>query len=275
MQRGFDDHRARSGLRPGSQVERAKKLYAVDEWPQGARRAGVPLGEIKLEGYTAGPVRHIDGRITRRFEGTGKLPPFIVDLEVKNTALEAHEVLVTWLATTSKPQKIPTSNELGMPLGDAGYVGLAGPGPGAIAWMAFTRGNIVVNVVAVDPREWPRRFLHVVAQTIDKQIVAQPALDKGDAVPYPAIRNLRADRDKVRAGDTAVLELDVVDPAGGEASIVWLTGGDGQGYVERRNGVWKLFTTGAGKLLVEAEVTGRMGTTTTKQIELQVSDQRR
>jgi len=256
-------------------IAQTKTRYAADEWPQSARRAGVALGELKLDGYTAGPPRHIAGRITREFQGKGELPPFLVELEVRASAADAHDVLVTWLAGLAGAKKAPTASELKMPVGDAGYVGLAGPGPGAISWIAFARGNLAVRVLAPDPKQWPLRFLGAVAQAIDEKIEAQPALGAGDALPVPTIERLRADRTEVAAGDAVSLELDVVDPSGGTPSIAWSVGGEGLGYVEKRDGEWKLFTTGPGSLWVEAEVTGAMGTTTTKRIELQITDRRR
>lgn len=256
-------------------IARTKARYAAADWPQGARRAGVPLGELKIDGYTAGPARHIAGRITREFLGDKELPPFLVELEVRSTAADAHEVLVTWLAGLAGAGAAPTAAELGMPVGDAGYVGLAGPGPGAISWIAFARGNVAVRVLAPDPSQWPLRFLGAVAQVIDKKIEAQPSLAKGEALPLPVIRRLRADRTEVTAGDAVPLELDAVDSAAGQPTIAWSVGGEGLGYVELRGDVWKLFTTGPGSLWVEAEVTGVMGTTTTKRIDLEVTDRRR
>ena len=58
-----------------------------------------------------------------------------------------------------------------------------------------------------------------------------------------------------------------------QVSFTWSLGGDGLGYVEMgRDGTWWLHTTGPGRIVLQLEVTGPRGTTSTSTIETLVQD---
>ncbi len=252
-----------------AQLARAAELYAPAEWPQSARRAGLPLGEIDFPGYRGGPLRAAGGSIERRYAGgEEELPPFAVEAVVCESVAEAQRLLLTWLAGLTSVDPAPRALDLGVPVGDAGYVGLSAAGEGAVSWIAFARANVAVRVLADDPRQTPRPDLALVARTLDEKIVLQAPLEPDAALPRPEVR-LAAERLECRAGEIIPLDLVTEDPGGGPCAVEWIVGGPGQGYVERReDGVWRLYTTGPGAIHLVAEVTGRFGTMTSRAIDL-------
>ncbi|MBI4879368.1 MAG: hypothetical protein HY812_06865 [Planctomycetes bacterium] len=259
-----------------AQLARAAELYAPAEWPQSARRAGLALGEIDIQGYRGEPLRAAGETIERRYAGAEEeLPPFTVEAVVCDTAKDAQRLLLTWLATLASVDPAPRALDLGAPVGDAGYVGLSAAGEGAMSWIAFARANVAVRILADDPRQTPRPDLTLVARTLDEKIAEEPPLAEDAPLPRPAIQSFAAERFECRAGEVLRLDLAVEDPAGGPYHVEWIVGGPGQGYVERReDGAWRLYTTGSGAIRLVAEVTGRFGTMTSRAIDLQVGAER-
>lgn len=265
---------------PRSALELARRAetrltYQAASWPRGSVCAGF-ANLLELPGWTAewlGAERGLVTRTWRPSSTPGARPSFVLESCVSDTAEQAHEALVTWLAGVQSAERMPSAVEVGLVLGDAAFVGRSGAAPAALAWVAFVRGNVAVRLSACDvPRE-PGLDLGALAVLVDQAIVSAPRLASGSPPSKPAVLFRNTPRTSLVAGTTLRLDVSVTDPAGGEPHLAWNVGGPGQGYVERASdGAWVLHTTGAGALVLELEATGSLGTWSTATLELSVLD---
>lgn len=255
-------------------VQSVRARYDYASWPQGARRAGLPLA-VDVEGWSAGPLHSEGGRLARaygRAEGDSR-PAFLVESFVAESVDAAHAELLLWLAGVQSAAAVPEARELGLEVGDRGYVGRSGAGARAISWIAFVRGNVAVRVSALDPRRLPELDLGAVARAVDLSILARPTLAAGAALPRPEIPMLVAQRTSLVAGEEVRLDATVIDPDGGEPHLRWTVEGEGRGYVEREpDGSFRLHTTGAGAMKLVLEVTGSSGTWARRSIDLAIAE---
>ncbi len=256
------------------QLQRARKIYDVESWPIGARHAGYDLQRLSLPGHVGEAVEGSDGRVTRRFrDAESRELAFHVELEVHETAREAHEVLLGWIASVSADKLVPTGLQLDLAAGDRSYVGPSRVAEDRPLWFAFVRGNLAVRLTAHDPREGSAPALVDFARRIDDAFRAQEVLPAGVPLPRPKIEAFRCPQDECLEGTVLQLDLDVVDPAGRQFRPRFIIGGPGQGYVERgSDGRWRLFTTGPGEITLAVEVMGSTGTFTRSQQTLLVLD---
>jgi hypothetical protein len=250
--------------------------YKSAAWPAGTVREGIALASLTLDGWTGGELRSAAGLLERPFARTGAREnetSFVVEARVSDTPGGAQEMLLTWLSGLSTDRTMPAVREWSIPVGDVGFLGPAGAGPRAIAWIAFVRDNVAVRVLATDPRKDPGLDLGTVATGIDAAILARKTLAAGATPSRPEITKLALASTTVVAGEKVALDLAVTDPAGGEAHLEWTIGGPGQGYVERSaSGAYELHTTGPGAIVLTLEVTASTGTTASKSTELTVED---
>ncbi|HKE01238.1 MAG TPA: hypothetical protein VKE69_09530 [Planctomycetota bacterium] len=261
------------------QVEAARARYRADAWPMGARKAGVALASLSVPGFAnvaiPGSASSIEldatgTVVTRRFADASGKPSFAVDVQVAEDAAAAHEALLVQLAYVSSPGVVPSASSVGIPLGDAGYVGFATAERDRISWIAFARGNVQVRVSSFDPTASHPADLSAVARAIDAAIVAAPAVGAGVAVPRPSFTKLAAPKTSCVAGENLALSAD----AGG-AELFWNVGGSGLAYVETApGGSPVLHTTGSGHISLTAYAVSAMSTTRAKTIEIEVAPKR-
>jgi len=253
-------------------AEVARK-YGAEGWLAGDRVAGLPLAELTFPGFEGESVYDLQSCLERRFEGIEGLPSFHVEAEVGASAKRSHAVLLEWLAGLSSLAAAPAAGDLGIAVGDQGYVGLSGGGPEAISWIAFVRGNVAVRVTAAEPGRTPQPDLPAIAAEIDRRIRAQETLAPDAVLPRPVIARFQAAASRCAAGEVLPLELQLLDAAGAPASYDWVVGGTGQGYVERRDDGFRLFTTGPGRIRLTVSVTGRLGARSdASSLEIEVED---
>lgn len=236
--------------------------YAQSAWPRGVARQGL-ANQLALPGWSADPLQSADGRLTRSFRRSGEqlaAPAFVIESWVADGAAQAQEALVDWLAGLQSTQRMPSVDELGLGLGDAGFAGPSGASPRAFAWIAFVRGNVAVRVSASSARAAAEIDLAEIARSVDRAVLRSPELEAGAHPARPALREFRAARSAAVAGAIVPLFIDLADPAQGEPHLQWVLSGPGQGYVERAaDGSWALHTTGPGRLTLSLEVTASTG----------------
>ena len=247
--------------------------YEAASWPRGELRSGL-ANELGLTGWTSEGLQSDQGYLTRSFRRPdAAVASFVLETHVTDTVDAAQAQLVTWLAGLQSTARMPAARELGLEVGDVGFVGRSGAAPRAISWIAFTRGNVAVRVSAFDPRREPNLELGPVARSVDRAILAAEPLAAGAQVPRPEVAMFVSERSSVVAGEKLRLDLTVVDPAGGEPHLQWTVGGPGQGYVERgEDGAHYLHTTGPGAITLTLEVTGSTGTFAKRAMEIAVAD---
>jgi len=259
----FDEH-----------VSSVRELYGVEQWSLGSLRDGLTLGELELPGLLGAELRLKDGLIERAFtpadapKDAGSA--LIVQALVADSAEAAQDQLVLWLAGLTSPTAAPTDSEFGVDLGQAGYVGPSGSGPRAVSWVAFVQGNVAVRLLNADVEKHAALPLARLAAVVDAAVVARDPLATGQAVPKPEIATFGAAASVV-AGRPAALAVAVVDPRGGAAAFDWKIAGEGQGYVELRDGAWKFFPTGVGPVTITLTAIGSTGTTATRSVEIDVA----
>lgn len=258
-----------------SDLERAHRAsveqrYARSAWPQGVTRAGLPTA-LELEGFAPEAPVVEDGLLVRtwRFAGAAGAPAFVTESLVADDARGAQDVLVDWLAGVQSVARMPSVAEAGLAVGEAGFVGRSGARPGALAWVAFVRGNVAVRVVAFDLAATPTLELAPVALALDRAIRATTALEVGKKPVRPALGRFEL-APRAVAGEVLPILLEGVEAGAWEQ---WRVGGAGHGYVERSDdGSWRLHTTGPGRLALELELVGALGTVTKRVLELEVAD---
>ncbi|MEW6745526.1 MAG: hypothetical protein AB1486_22465 [Planctomycetota bacterium] len=265
-------------VRNDPHLRAACERYEFDTWPKGVARAGLALAALDFDGYRGEPLElEPGGMITRHYnrvtgegstlEGAGVL----VESTVADTVEAAHRQLLAYLAFVSSPKTLPTTAASGIAAGDHGYVGFSGAGPDRIAWIAFVRGNVAVRLVCLDPRERAYPDLRTMARHIDAAIEKMPALERGSYPPRPAIHRLAATANVCRAGETVGLDVQVIDPLGGEPVLRWEIGGPGQGYVEKNSeGGLALTTTAPGTLRLTLFAAGSNGPQTSRSLTIEV-----
>ena len=116
--------------------------------------------------------------------------------------------------------------------------------------------------------------MQAIAREVDQQVELQPELGPKQVLPRPAVRRLELQQTSCVAGEVLAIDLAVDDPAGTPAAISWTVGGSGQGYVERRDdGIWRLYTTGPGRIELSVQVTGRLGVSgVARTVAIEVAD---
>jgi hypothetical protein len=246
--------------------------YAQPLWAQGAARRG--LREVSFAGWSSGALRSDQGLLTRAFQngaGGQASPSFVLETCVADTAGEAHELLVGWLAGVQSSVKAPSTAEAGLTVGEIGFVGRSGAGPGALSWIAFVRGNVAVRVSACDYAQ--ALDLGAVASAVDLAIQQESVLEEGVVPAKPRIDALSLPRSTAIAGDVLRIQVAVADPAAGEPHLQWTVGGPGQGYVEKDvHGDWQLHTTGPGAITLSVEATASTGTWARGEVAVTVLD---
>jgi len=256
-------------------LRETRARYAQENWPLGAVRSGL-ANDLALRGWAAGELSSAEGLLTRSFRRAAdeKAPPsFVLETRVEDDARAAHERLLGWLAGVQSAQRMPSTTEAGLFVGDAGFVGRSGAGPRALAWIAFVRGNVAVRVSAFDAPREPELELGAIAAEVDAAIVAAPALEAGRAPARPVISDLRAERATVVAGTPLRLDVALADPARGRAHLQWVVAGAGQGYVEQEpSGEWRFHPTAPGRVTLALEATGSTGTWSRREIAVDVLD---
>ncbi len=271
---------AQGGVEPRSALElrhraEVQRLYARSSWPIGAARGGVP-NELALPGWVAGALQAERGLLLRTFRHGGDehaTPSFVLETCVEDAPAAAYERLVDWLAGLQSAEPMPSLAGLGLTLGDVGFAGRSGAGPGTLAWIAFVRGNVAVRVSACDPVREPALDLAGIASLVDQAARVAPLLQSGGVPAKPRIDAFSLPSTAVVAGAVVRLDLAVSDPAGGRPHLEWIVGGPGQGYVEQApDGSWQLHTTGPGALSLILEATGSTGTWTRLEARLDVLD---
>jgi len=144
-----------------------------------------------------------------------------------------------------------------------------------IAWIAFTRGNVAIRLVCLDPRAASYPPMARIAVEIDRLILDQPILVSPDQVRGPSFVEFNLSRSSCVAGQVVPLTLLLADPAGQPAALYWVVGGPGQGYVEQdKGGGWFLHTTKAGAIQLTCHALGARGiASSSPELSLQVSDE--
>jgi hypothetical protein len=248
--------------------------YAQVAWAQGAVRKGL-RNELTLAGWRSGALQSERGLVTRTFrpEQGDEAPNFVLETAVADSAAAAQEHLIGWLAGVQSDQTMPSLSEVGLSMGEAGFAGRSGAAQGALAWIAFVRGNIAVRVTACDLVRTPNLDLGAVAAAVDLAIQQESELPAGAVPARPKIETLALARTTATAGEVLRIDVAVTDSGTGEAHLQWIVGGPGQGYVERdAQGNWQLHTTGPGAIKLALEATGSTGTWTRSEVALNVLD---
>jgi hypothetical protein len=161
---------------------------------------------------------------------------------------------------------VPTAAELGLAVGDVGFVGRA-PGK-RVAWIAFIRGNVALRLVCLDPRSDPHPEMARIAAELDRLVLDRPLLPAGEAPARIAVGSLDAGRASCRAGEALPLQLEL---SGAPVAVHWVVGGPGQGYVERgHSGAWVLHTTKEGAIDLTCHVLGENGFTASGTVRIEV-----
>jgi hypothetical protein len=245
--------------------------YAQPLWARGVVRSG--LRELSLAGWSSGALHCDHGLLTRSFqsgEDGQASPSFVLETCVADTAGDAQELLVDWLAGVQSSVKAPSAAEAGLTLGEIGFVGRSGAGPGALSWIAFVRGNVAVRVSACDDAQ--ALDLGAIATSVDLAIQQESVLEEG--VPAkPRIDALTLPLASAVAGDVLRIQVAVTDPAAGEPHLQWTVGGPGQGYVEKdAHGDGQLHTTGPGANTLRVQATASTGTWARRELVLNVLD---
>lgn len=248
---------------------RTEQAYAAASWALGPVRAGL-ANELDFDGFVAPGFEADAGRVVRRFHRPdAEQPAFLVTSHVADTAAAAHADLVTWLAGLQSPQRMPSVEGLG----DVAYMGASGAAEGAVAWVAFLRGNVFVRLSNFDAHLEPGLALVDMARAIDLTLLEAPQLVEGARPARPMVQTLSLSKTEVVAGARVHLEVEVADANGGKPHLQWTLGGAGLGYVERAaDGELYLHTTGPGRIDLELEATSSMGTYTRAQVSLEVWD---
>jgi hypothetical protein len=257
-------------------ITQVRASYGVDFWPKGQVRDGFPLASLEVPGFRGNGIRSWQGLISRGFLPVGApidaTAQFLVEGWVADSAEGAQDQAVRWLAGLSAPNPAPEDGRFGVELGEAGHVGPSGAGPRALSWVSFVRGNVAVRVMNLDLRTAPELDLLAIARVLDASIAVRAPLAPGVAVPRPQVLGLKASSTDVVAGDVVALDFTVQDTAGGIPHTQWSVSGSGQGYVERHEDGWHLFTTGPGEVTVTLELTASTGTYAERSIEIFVAD---
>jgi hypothetical protein len=251
------------------QLAAASARYEAAGWPKGELRAGFDLSRQEFAGFRGDELDAGDGGpLLRPYRDDAGRTRFLIELTVADTVQGAHDALLAAIAFVTTPKMLPTAERAGVPVGDVGYVGFSGAGPGRIAWVAFVRGNLCARLVCTDASADLYPDMPRLARELDAGLQAAPPLSASDVVPHPPIDRLELERSSCTAGD--VVRIDLKMPEG--AWVSWAVGGPGQGYVEKgKDGASYLHTTGPGQLTLKATVTSALGTRTSRSVTLAVA----
>ena len=256
-------------------IAEVRDIYAVDAWQLGAMRDGVTLGSVQLPGLRGAEMRPKGDLVMRTFTPADAprdaAAALVVEVRVGASVEAAQDQLVLWLAGLSSTQPAKRDSEYGQSLGQAGFVGPAGSGPAAFSWVAFAEGNVAVRLLNVDPQTYTTLDLPKLAASLDAAITARAPLALGAALPMPEVAKLAAPT-QVVAGAPVKLVVQVVDPVDGTPALAWNVGGEGQGYVERRDDGWYLFPTGPGAATVTLTAVGSTATVVQRTLDVAIAD---
>jgi hypothetical protein len=254
----------------GQRLAEAAQRYDSVSWPAGPVRAGLPLMELTIDGYSGGPVDFNPGApVIRRYADEEGVDRFLVEVSVRETPAGARTVLLENLASVSSPGPVPRVASLDISAGDIGFVGRAPEK--RIAWIAFLRGNVAVRVVCLDPRSDPHPRMDWIAGAVDQLILGQQVLAAGEKAARITITALSTVRQTCRAGDAVALQL---QSTAAPTAIHWVVGGPGQGYVEQDNsGAWLLYTTKEGGIDLTCHALGPNGFTATRTVTIEVKEE--
>jgi hypothetical protein len=257
-------------------------------------REGLDLGALELPGMVGGALHHLPPGPMQRYyssQPSGAAPGgaapdstarelVLLEVHVAETVRDAGLRLDAWLATRNSPAPAPMGRTVGVPVGDRCRVGVAGAGEDRLEWIVFTRGNVAVRVVCLDPRRTPHPELARLAAVVDRAVLKAPAA-AGAGPLHPRVR-LAAGSARCMAGDRVPLGLEIRDTqhdpdSARRADVSWVVGGagQGQGYVEPDGrGGHRFVATGPGKVVLRAIVVGRFGTATIAETVLAVDEPR-
>lgn len=255
-------------------IEAARAKYASAQWSHGARRIGLPLGDLEIAGLRGEePVFHAGG-VSRRYVDATEVPRVLVELEVAEDAAGAHEGLLRHIAYVQSTKTLPTAASRAIAAGDVGFVGYGGRDGSRIAWLAFASGNLSLRVKNLDPDAVGAVDVTPVVIQVAELAAAQPLVAEGAALPRPQIARFAPEATTVVAGESLRLDLLASDVDGRPVAFDFTVGGwqQGQGYVEQdEQGAWRFHATGAGTLALTLEARSRFGTTTRQTLELAVT----
>lgn len=253
-------------------VEAARTKYAAANWPSGPCRAGFVLEELTLPDLTGQAVEFNETDVGRLYADASGKSRVLVEMQVCDSAAQAHEALLFRIAMVESTKTLPTAAARGIQAGDIGYIGYGGRTGDKIAWLAFAVGNLQFRVVnlAVDAEGSPD--VRPLVELLAAKVAALPGLADGAPLPTPAFQKFGADKLAITAGGTIVLDLVATDPTGKSAAFDFVIGGPGQGFVEPdAQGRPVFHATGAGRTTITARALGRNGTTATKALELTIT----
>jgi hypothetical protein len=238
------------------------------EWTQGPLVPGIALGELNLLPYGADAMEYDAGVLTRTYRSPGaEAPAFQVEAEVFDSAAEAHDELVRWLAGVSSQALAPRVATLG----DAAYAAPTPTPSGPKSWVLFVRGNVAVSVSVLDSSRTPNLDLVPLARAVDASIVALRPEAPLERVLRPEVRQLLVPA-TAKGPRPVSLGVDAVGPYGQPCHLRWTVSGAGQGYVQKdRAGAWKFHPTGPGETTLTLEATSRYGVLTRATAQVAVS----
>lgn len=255
------------------QLALARMLYEPANWPQGALRAGFALGELELDGFVREALEPRGDEVLARYAPSDERHSsgFLIEMLVASDLDGAREKLLSWLASVSSPDPLPRASELGIAVGEIGFVGRSPHGEEFPHWIAFVRGNVALRLAARDLDHEARPSLAALARRVDAFARASRALGEGERVPEPSVAKLEVERARLRAGQRTRIALELADGAGGRALPSFVLGGPATGYVQRAaDGGFELFTTGPGALELIVEALGSNGRIARRSLHLLV-----
>jgi hypothetical protein len=264
---------ARSQAAPDAGLEQARKTYRATEWPRGVRYQGFVLGQFALPGLTGREPECLPPAPVQRHYGDDQGRDRVrIEYYLEDTAAQAHERLLGWLATRSNTDPAPTAASQGVIVGDVGYAGRSGTGAGRFARLAFTRGNLAFRVLDLAPATTPPLDLGSIALALDAASQKAAPLAATATVPArPRIARFAPARSRCLAGEVVPVDLEIEDPASGRPLVQWIVGGldQGQGYLQQdAGGRWQLHTTGKGPLVLTVCVVASTGSVASRSCEL-------
>ena len=255
-------------------IELARLRYGAAEWPRGDRRVGFALGEFSIAGLTGGTLEFHAGGVSRRFDDATGVGRVLIELSVSDQVAGAHDALLHHIAYVQSTKTLPTAASRGIAAGDIGYIGHGGRDGSKIAWLAFTVGNLEFRVQDLNVDAAGAVAVRPVVEQLAAQAAAMPVVPAGVVLPRPSIERFAAEASSVVAGESVLIDVVGHDSDGKPAAVDFIVGGtnQGQGYVEQdEQARWRFHATGAGATQITLEARSRLGTKTTRTIEITVT----
>ncbi|MSR47011.1 MAG: hypothetical protein EXS13_08095 [Planctomycetes bacterium] len=255
-------------------VEAARIKYVAMEWARGDRRIGFALGEFSIAGLTGSTVEFHAGGVSRRFDDATGVGRVLIEMSVNDEVAGAHDALLHHIAYVQSTKTLPTASSRGIVAGDIGYIGHGGRDGSKIAWLAFTVGNLEFRVQDLNVDAAGAVAVRPVIEQLAAQAAAMPVVPAGVVLPRPSIERFTAEASSVVAGESVLLDIVGHDSDGKPVAVDFIVGGSnqGQGYVEQdEQARWRFNATGAGATQITLEARSRLGTKTTRTIEVTVT----